>query len=109
MGSISLLDQIQVKPQQQISTAGGEVWHALKSTEDSFIGFGEAYFSWVEPGAVKAWKQHLHMTMNLVLCSETLLFDCIAGVIAKDEGETLDRLLATDVGYAWRTLFTDNT
>ena len=74
MGSISLLDQIQVKPQQQISTAGGDVWHALKSTEDSFIGFGEAYFSWVEPGAIKAWKQHLHMTMNLIVPIGTVRF-----------------------------------
>ena len=74
MGSISLLDQIQVKPQQQISTSGGDVWHALKSTEDSFIGFGEAYFSWVEPGAIKAWKQHLHMTMNLIVPLGTVRF-----------------------------------
>ena len=67
MGSISLLDQIQVIPQQQISTAGGDVWHALKSSEDSFIGFGEAYFSTVEKGAVKAWKRHREMVLNLVV------------------------------------------
>lgn len=74
MGSISLLDQIQVKPQQQISTAGGDVWHALKSTEDSFTGFGEAYFSWVEPRAIKAWKQHMNMTMNLIVPIGTVRF-----------------------------------
>ena len=74
MGSISLLDQIQVIPQQQISTAGGDVWHALKSTEDSFIGFGEAYFSWVKPGAIKAWKQHMNMTMNLIVPIGTVRF-----------------------------------
>ena len=45
---MNLLDQIRVTPLQQISTPGGDVWHALKSTEESFQGFGEAYFSWVE-------------------------------------------------------------
>ena len=36
-------------------------------TEISFKGYGEAYFSWVKTGAIKAWKQHLRMTMNLVV------------------------------------------
>ena len=67
MGSMSLLDQIQVTSLRQISTTGGDVWHALKSTDESFSGFGEAYFSWVEPRAIKAWKQHLKMKMNLVV------------------------------------------
>ena len=64
---MSILKQIEVKPQQQISNAGGDVWHALKSAEDSFIGFGEAYFSWVDPGSIKAWKKHLDMTINLIV------------------------------------------
>ena len=64
---MSLLDQIQVTPLKRIPTPGGDVLHALKSTEDAFQGFGEAYFSFVEPGAIKAWKQHLRMTMNLVV------------------------------------------
>ena len=64
---MSLLDQIQMTPLKRIPTPGGDVLHALKSTEDAFQGFGEAYFSFVEPGAIKAWKQHLLMTMNLVV------------------------------------------
>ena len=67
MGTINLLDQIEVTPLKQISLPGGGVWHALKTTEESFQGFGEAYFSWVKMGAIKAWKQHLRMTMNLVV------------------------------------------
>ena len=31
------------------------------------MGYGEAYFSWVKMGVIKAWKQHLRMTMNLVV------------------------------------------
>jgi dTDP-4-dehydrorhamnose 3,5-epimerase len=67
VGSMNLLDQIRVTPLQKIATLGGDVWHALKSTEESFQGFGEAYFSWVEARSIKAWKQHLRMTMNLVV------------------------------------------
>ena len=41
--------------------------HVLKKGELKNWSFGEAYFSWVEPGAIKAWKQHLKMKMNLVV------------------------------------------
>ena len=41
--------------------------HALKDSDDGFNGFGEVYFSWVEQGAIKAWKYHQHMTLNLVV------------------------------------------
>ena len=54
-------------PLKRIPTPGGDVLPALKSTEGAFNGFGEAYFSFVEPGVIKAWKQHLRMTMNLVV------------------------------------------
>ncbi len=62
-----LLDQIQIIALKRIPTTGGDVLHALKSTEDAYHGFGEAYFSFVEPGVIKAWKQHLRMIMNLVV------------------------------------------
>ena len=71
---MNLLDQIRIIPLQQISTLGGDVCHALKSTEESFKGFGEVYFSWVEAESIKAWKQHLRMTMNLVVPIGTVRF-----------------------------------
>ena len=67
MGAVGLLDQIKIKPLKRINKNGGDILHAMKSTEDSFQGFGEAYFSWVDSGIVKAWKKHLEMTMNLVV------------------------------------------
>lgn len=49
----------------------GDVLHALKATEPEFAGFGEAYFSTVKKGAIKAWKRHRVMTLNLVVpCGE---------------------------------------
>lgn len=56
-----------VTPLKRIPTPGGEVMHALKASDDSYAGFGEAYFSTVEKGAVKGWKRHNRMTLNLVV------------------------------------------
>jgi dTDP-4-dehydrorhamnose 3,5-epimerase len=66
MGSMTLAD-IQITPLARIPTPGGDVMHAMKHNDAGFSGFGEAYFSWVATGAVKAWKRHLRMTMNLVV------------------------------------------
>lgn len=56
-----------VTPLNRIPTIGGDVLHAMKQSDVGFSGFGEAYFSWISCGAVKAWKRHIRMTMNLVV------------------------------------------
>jgi dTDP-4-dehydrorhamnose 3,5-epimerase len=66
MGGLSLAD-IRITPLTRITTSGGDVMHAMKAGDPGYEGFGEAYFSWVERGAVKAWKRHFRMTMNLVV------------------------------------------
>ena len=66
MGVVSLAD-ILVTPLMRIPTVGGDVMHALKNSDNGFNGFGEVYLSWVEHGAIKAWKYHQHMTLNLVV------------------------------------------
>ena len=54
-------------PLKIISGESGEVLHALKEWEESFQGFGEAYFSTVDFKAVKGWKKHRKMLLNLVV------------------------------------------
>ena len=66
MGDVSL-DDILVTPLKRMPTVGGDVLHALKKTDAGFDGFGEIYFSWVEQGAIKAWKYHQRMVLNLVV------------------------------------------
>ncbi len=66
MGGMSL-DDIIITPLARVATAGGDVLHALKQSDAGYSGFGEAYFSWVEAGSVKAWKRHTRMTMNVVV------------------------------------------
>ena len=66
MGFVSL-DDILVTPLKRIPTVGGDVMHGLKKSDNGFNGFGEVYFSWIEQGAIKAWKCHQRMTMNLIV------------------------------------------
>lgn len=50
-----------------IPTNGGPVLHMLRPDSPLFAGFGELYFSEVEPGAVKAWKQHTLQTQHFAV------------------------------------------
>jgi dTDP-4-dehydrorhamnose 3,5-epimerase len=64
------MDQIEgilLTPLKIIEGRDGNVLHALKRQEESFVDFGEAYFSTVNHGAVKGWKKHRRMTLNLVV------------------------------------------
>ena len=66
MGSVSV-NQILITPLKRIQVAGGDVLHCMKCSDPGYVDFGEAYFSIVEAGAIKAWKRHLRMTLNLVV------------------------------------------
>ncbi len=61
------MTQIIIKPLKKINLEEGDVLHALKSSEDEFYGFKEAYFSTIKKNKIKAWKRHLLMTMNLII------------------------------------------
>jgi dTDP-4-dehydrorhamnose 3,5-epimerase len=39
----------------------------MKSSEDSFSGFGEAYFSAIGQGDIKGWKKHSKLKLNIVV------------------------------------------
>jgi dTDP-4-dehydrorhamnose 3,5-epimerase len=66
MGTVSLND-ILITPLARIPTAGGDVLHAMKKDDRGCVGFGEAYLSLVTAEAVKAWKRHTRMTMNVLV------------------------------------------
>ena len=57
-----------------IDTPGGSVMHGMKETSAGYTGFGEAYFSQVIKGAIKAWKRHREMTLNLIVPVGTIRF-----------------------------------
>ena len=54
-------------PLKKISNPLGDVWHAIKSSESEYAGFGEAYFSFIEKGKIKGWKKHKKATLNLIV------------------------------------------
>ena len=60
---------VHLLPLRQIALPAGAVMHALKASEPSFQRFGEAYFTTVEAGQVKAWKRHRRMVSNLIVPS----------------------------------------
>ena len=58
---------IKVTPLKQISHPKGDIMHGLKSSESSFLSFGEAYFSNIHYQEIKGWKKHTQMTMNIIV------------------------------------------
>lgn len=55
----------------------GDIYHALKSTDPSYFGFGEAYFSFVGHNKIKGWKKHHRMTLNLTVPVGLVLFNFV--------------------------------
>ena len=61
------IEGIIITPLKQIFHPQGNVFHAMKCSDAGFAGFGEAYFSTIAKGEIKAWKKHTEMTLNLVV------------------------------------------
>lgn len=53
--------------QKIIPAEGGDVLHGIKRSDNGYQGFGEAYFSEIQSGAIKAWKRHREMTLNFIV------------------------------------------
>ena len=63
----NILNKITTKPLKIIKLPSGNVMHVLKKNDYKNWIFGEAYFSKIKFGKIKAWKYHLKMTLNLVV------------------------------------------
>ena len=61
------IDGVIVTPLNIVDINEGNVLHGMKITDHGFKGFGEAYFSTIKFGKVKAWKRHRMMTLNLIV------------------------------------------
>jgi dTDP-4-dehydrorhamnose 3,5-epimerase len=62
-----MIDGITFTALDKIEVDAGSVLHFIKNDDPGYIGFGEVYFSTVKKGAIKAWKMHKLMTLNLVV------------------------------------------
>ena len=65
--SESNLNNIVITQLSTFDVDGGRVMHGIKKNDTGYVGFGEVYFSYIDPNAVKAWKKHNRMTLNLVV------------------------------------------
>lgn len=62
-----MIDGVTLHEEKQITVPKGNIFHAIKSNSKGFCGFGEAYFSQIEQGAIKGWKRHNRYTLNIVV------------------------------------------
>ena len=83
MGSI---DGVIFTPLTKVPVPDGDVFHGMKVTDPGYAGFGEAYFSTINSGAIKSWKRHLRMTLNLIVISGKVRF-----VVHDDRTESLTK------------------
>jgi dTDP-4-dehydrorhamnose 3,5-epimerase len=92
-----MVEGVVVSPRRQFIDERGKVMHMLRSDDVVFQRFGEVYFSWVNPGAVKAWHLHREMTLNYA-CPHGLiklvLFDDRPG--SPTHGRSMELFLGPD-------------
>ncbi|KQQ31130.1 hypothetical protein ASF61_17855 [Duganella sp. Leaf126] len=86
-------------PLRRIAHPLGDIYHAVKATDDGYAGFGEAYFTTVHQGAVKGWKQHSRMQLNLVVPEGAVCF-----YVRDDSGRRFRHVLGTTDGAAYARL-----
>lgn len=70
----SIIEGIALTPLKIIENPRGNLFHALKRSEDSFKDFGEAYLTTVLKDTVKGWRKHSRMQLNLVVLSGEVQF-----------------------------------
>lgn len=94
MGSV--VSGVALTAETIITNDKGDISHALKKTSDGFRGFGEAYFSRVDKHAIKGWKRHNQVHINLVVPVGSIL---VAIHDDRTESETFGKTSVLRLGY----------
>ena len=100
-----MIKGIKITPLKHIVVPKGDVYHAMKSTDDGYCGFGEVYFSQIYPGERKGWKRHNRMTLNLIVVVGAIKF-----IVYDDredshtKGEFFEIILSPNENYARLTI-----
>ena len=74
MDKVNIIDGTILTPLKIIDHPLGDVFHGMKSSDNGFAGFQEAYFSTIQEGVIKPWKKHLKMTLNLIVPAGKIRF-----------------------------------
>ncbi len=103
MGKMNTLPPIGITPLRRIENPKGDIFHGLKVSDSGYAGFGEAYFTSIISGAVKGWKKHKKMTMNILVPQGVVRFyihDELAGkTFVHDVGDLNYCRLTIPPGY----------
>lgn len=69
-----MIDGVVLTGLRQLADHRGKVTIMLRADAPEFDGFGELYFSTCNQGAVKAWKCHTRMVMNVAVLTGSMRF-----------------------------------
>lgn len=69
-----MINDVLITPLKIMQVNEGDVYHGIKSSDKGYFGFGEAYFSSINPGQIKGWKRHQNMTLNIIVPSGEIQF-----------------------------------
>ena len=62
-----IIEGVILTPLKQIINPKGDLYHAMKQSDNGYESFGEAYFSTIIKDEIKGWKKHTKMTLNIVV------------------------------------------
>ena len=62
-----MIQDVLLTPLKIVHHPKGDIYHAMKASSPGYQGFGEAYFSTIKKGAIKGWKRHNRLSLNLVV------------------------------------------
>jgi len=95
---VRLIDGVSLTSLKIIVAEGGNVLHAMKASDGSFSGFGEAYFSTITEGRVKGWKCHRQMILNLIVVVGSIRFVLYDGRDKSSTFQTLNEFILGPAG-----------
>lgn len=102
---MDLINGVSITKLKQIKNPLGDIFHVLKKNELIEFNFGEAYFSFIEYNAIKPWKKHSKMTLNLVVPIGKIKFVCFDD---RKESRTYleynEYIIGPDVNYSRLTI-----
>jgi dTDP-4-dehydrorhamnose 3,5-epimerase len=96
---MGVISGVMITPLRIIRGDAGDVMHALKQQEISFQGFGEAYFSTVRKQAVKGWKKHRRMVLNLIVPAGAIRFVLYDDRIGSETFKTVQQTVLSRENY----------
>lgn len=94
-----MIGGISITELKKINNPKGDIFHALKCSDESFKGFGEAYFTTVKHGEVKGWRRHNKVHMNLVVPVGEICFYFQEGSSISDASDSNHKFILSERRY----------